>query len=53
MSEMKEPVDVVQRMAGAALEGAVEAVGRERGGCTTDRLVGERESLRAMVPPPE
>jgi len=58
MSEIKEPVEVVHRMAGAALdvEGTVvTAEGTEtvRGGCTTERLVGERESLRAMVPPPE
>ena len=58
MSEMKEPVEVVHRMAGAALDvvgTVVTAEGSDtvRGGCTTERLVGERESLRAMVPPPE
>ena len=58
VSEMKEPVEVVHRMAGAALDvvGTVvtaEGTDTVRGGCTTERLVGERESLRAMVPPPE
>ena len=57
MSEMNDPVEVVHRMAGGALEvvGTVVTLGIDtvRGGCTTERLVGERESLRAMVPPPE
>ena len=46
-------------MEGAALEVVgtvvvtVGMVATVRGGWTTERLVGDRESLRAMVPPPE
>jgi hypothetical protein len=50
MSEMKEPVDVVHRMEGGARPR--EELELALGGWTMDRLVGERFSGRAMVPPP-
>ena len=50
MSEMKEPVEVVHLIDGAALP--TEELELTRGGWTIERLVGERFSGRAMVPPP-
>ena len=50
MSDMKEPVEVVQRMEGGARPR--EELELTLGGCTMERLVGERFSGRAMVPPP-
>lgn len=51
MSEMKDPAEVLHRMEGEGL--GVVAVVTVRGGCTTERLVGDKLSLRAIVPPPE
>ena len=50
ISEMKDPVEVVHLMEGGAR--LMEELELTLGGWTMDRLVGERFSGIAIVPPP-
>ena len=53
ISLIKVPLEVAHRMEAGELEaGLLVTEADTRGGCTIERLAGERESGRAIVPPP-